>query len=721
MSSKPNQKIHNLKMRLASLGMGLLLVSSSNLSFATELPKIPFSLKGINPPETAQLNEFVNNKSAAIALGKAFFWELRMASDGQTACASCHFSSGTDNRIKNTLGPAHSVGGGFLSRKPNETITANDFPFTKFSDVTLNDKTEQPGRDNRDVVSSQGVFLENFVSNEPGENADETTVKADPNFNINGFNTNRVTTRNTPTVINSGYLHRGALDGRVNNISNGVNGAGKRSGAQVYENINGQATPVSIALNDAPLLSLATGPLVSIFEMQSIGRTVPDMGHRVLPLRMLAGQKVASDDGVLGVYASPNGDGLPYTYEAAIRYIFKDKWWNANEKVTIGDNQYTQIEANFSLFFGVAIQLYLASLVSDDSPFDHFSDGDRDALTPAQKRGANLFVGKAKCVNCHKGPLFTDATIIRDNTLGTTQRLERILLANGESAIHDMGFHNIGVTRTEDDIGVGGKDGSGNPLSFSGVAKLGKEKFIELIGDEPNIQVGPNDRIAVDGAFKTPTLRNVALTAPYFHNGGYLTLRSVVDFYNRGGNFPENNFDNIDSNYAGPLGLTDQEADDLVSFLESLTDDRVVNHAAPFDHPSLVVPEGHTGDSNFVAENPLKASTAKEILVEIPAVGRNGYASNAVPTFIERLGINHHTSDVSPDVGEPKPPAPEWTACAQEGGICSFPYGVKHEIRFRIGDKIAPITYYGRSRFCVRHMFGLPAASSKEGVCEVIE
>jgi hypothetical protein len=233
--------------------------------------------------------------------------------------------------------------------------------------------------------------------------------------------------------------------------------------------------------------------------------------------------------------------------------------------------------------------------------------------------------------------------------------------------------------------------------------------------------VGPNDRIAVDGAFKTPTLRNVALTAPYFHNGGYLTLRSVVDFYNRGGNFPENNFDNIDSNYAGPLGLTDQEADDLVSFLESLTDDRVVNHAAPFDHPSLVVPEGHAGDSNFVAENPLKASTAKEILVEIPAVGRNGYASNAVPTFIERLGINHHTSDVSPDVGKPKPPAPEWTACAQEGGVCYFPYGVKHEIRFRIGDKIAPQTYYGRSRFCVRHMFGLPAARSKEGVCEIVK
>ena len=102
------------------------------------------------------------------------------------------------------------------------------------------------------------------------------------------------------------------------------------------------------------------------------------------------------------------------------------------------------------------------------------------------------------------------------------------------------------------------------------------------------------------GFLKVPSLRNIALTAPYFHNGGQLTLEQVVEFYNRGGDFPDGyaQIPLIDPNIV-PLGLTEQEKTDLVDFLRNgLTDPRVVAQSAPFDHPSLFVPNGHPPDPN---------------------------------------------------------------------------------------------------------------------------
>src|SRR5262249_7115242 len=81
----------------------------------------------------------------------------------------------------------------------------------------------------------------------------------------------------------------------------------------------------------------------------------------------------------------------------------------------------------------------------------------------------------------------------------------------------------------------------------------------------------PNERVAVDGAHKTPSVRNAELTAPYFHNGGTGTLEQVVDFYNRGGDFPVTNIRNLDVDIQ-PLGLSDQSKADLVAFMKALTD-----------------------------------------------------------------------------------------------------------------------------------------------------
>jgi hypothetical protein len=139
----------------------------------------------------------------------------------------------------------------------------------------------------------------------------------------------------------------------------------------------------------------------------------------------------------------------------------------------------------------------------------------------------------------------------------------------------------------------------------------------------PNIANPPlaiGERTSTKGAFKTPSLRNIELTAPYFHNGGQATLRHVVEFYNRGGDFREHNSQFIDFEI-GKLNLTNQQIDDLVAFLRSTTDQRVLRASAPFDHPQLFVPNGH----RTIAGIPIPDLTGvQDVMLEVPAVGRNG-------------------------------------------------------------------------------------------------
>src|SRR5207247_6897641 len=100
----------------------------------------------------------------------------------------------------------------------------------------------------------------------------------------------------------------------------------------------------------------------------------------------------------------------------------------------------------------------------------------------------------------------------------------------------------------------------------------------------------------VDGAFKIPDLRNVELTGPYFHNGGQRTLEEVVQFYDRRGDFGDVNITNVESELAA-VNIDEVDEDPLVSFLKSLTDERVRQERAPFDHPQLFVPNGGTFDN----------------------------------------------------------------------------------------------------------------------------
>jgi hypothetical protein len=128
----------------------------------------------------------------------------------------------------------------------------------------------------------------------------------------------------------------------------------------------------------------------------------------------------------------------------------------------------------------------------------------------------------------------------------------------------DQGFHNIGLVNTDTDGGRGVTGVGGAPISASG-------------------------SLFDDWAFKTPTLRNVGLTAPYFHHGSNPTLEDVVEFYDRGGD-AANSQRSADIR---PLGLTALDKTALVDFMaHALTDCRVQNQRAPFDHPELVVPNG---------------------------------------------------------------------------------------------------------------------------------
>ncbi|MEM6262180.1 MAG: cytochrome c peroxidase [Bacteroidota bacterium] len=156
-----------------------------------------------------------------------------------------------------------------------------------------------------------------------------------------------------------------------------------------------------------------------------------------------------------------------------------------------------------------ALAAYERTLLSGNSAYDRYRNGDETALSPSAKRGMNLFFSpKTRCMICHNGHDLTNYAI-----------------------------ENIGSHATYEDPGL-----------------------FRATSD-------PKDR----GKFKVPTLRNIALTGPYMHDGSYETLEEIIELYNQGGKGHPNQAPQI-----GPLGLTKQEKADLLAFLESLTEEELV-------------------------------------------------------------------------------------------------------------------------------------------------
>jgi len=196
---------------------------------------------------------------------------------------------------------------------------------------------------------------------------------------------------------------------------------------------------------------------------------------------------------------------------------------------------------------GKAIAAYLETLVSQRSAFDDFRDalakGDRVAAARypvAAQRGLKIFIGKGNCTFCHFGPTFT----------------------NGEFA--DVGIPFFAAKGRVD----AGRHG--------GIKELLADRF-NLLGsysdDASGSAAGKTRHVALQhrnyGEFKVPGLRNVALTAPYMHNGSLATLREVVLHYS---DLNEERLHTDGERILRPLKLTPPEVDDLVAFLESLTD-----------------------------------------------------------------------------------------------------------------------------------------------------
>src|SRR3989442_8283122 len=240
-----------------------------------------FLLTGVRPVDPANLGDFVRDRAAAVALGKALFWEMQTGGDGIVACASCHFNAGVDGRIRNTMAPGANgvfditASGGISG--PDAIITAADFPFHQLADPDNN--ASQVVFDTDDIVGSQGVFKRQF-NGLTGTAEDNCTPLADPVFGPN----RQVTGRNAPNFITAAFNFRNFWDGRARNIFNGVNPFGP-NGAPVGQpedpnvvifrpDSTGGIQPVRIQIARASLASQAVGPPNNPVEMSCAGRSL---------------------------------------------------------------------------------------------------------------------------------------------------------------------------------------------------------------------------------------------------------------------------------------------------------------------------------------------------------------------------------------------------------------------------------------------------------------
>jgi len=751
------------------------------------------ALSTVPVPSDPNLGFYIANNLNAIALGKALFWDMQAGSDGVQACASCHFNAGADSRTINQVSPGLKAGDTTfqLGVPTNGVIGPNyklrpgtpgagwggfhdgDWPLHKQGDVNTRNS---PLSDVNDVISSQGVFSSEFDSIILGDGVDQATVTSvtvfsfpDPADPTHTINTRRVAPRNTPSIVNAVFNYRNFWDGRAQNTCNGANPFGDRDATSHFffaSTVKLKPVATLVRIQNAALCSQSLGPALSSFEMSANNRDFRELGRKLLSVNPLQNsgattplgkQMVDPADNYLGPQANILRNGLKSSYVTMIQKAFQKSWWQSRLHVCIAaDNsenwidpvlnqtcpantaEHSQMEYNFSLFWGLAIQAYESTLRADHTPLDQlllqqksvmitgdgstnvmtlilapgvvpftvsafglnptldttdqdvyaFDDGNgnivgtgivqghvdyatgavsilfelppnaipiklsyntgKTPLTSGQLHGLQLFQTKGKCINCHGGPELTNASV--GNT--SIHPYERMVMGDFSVRIYDSGFYNIGARPATDDPGLGGGDGiTGAPLSMSQLEQnqvCADPTLVVMVPGRLGEGIAPSpltcwDPVAQSGNMKTPGLRNVALTAPYFHNGGQLTLEQVVEFYNRGGDFVDG-FDQIpliDPDIT-PLGLTTQEKTDLVDFLRNaLTDPRTVAQAAPFDHPQIFLPDGHPADPNGypVTNDPNHPGQAADLpypMLMVPATGKTG-TKTPLPTFLQNL------------------------------------------------------------------------------------
>ena len=251
----------------------------------------------------------------------------------------------------------------------------------------------------------------------------------------------------------------------------------------------------------------------------------------------------ADYDAVFGPVTGTLDPALSSTTGQTSRFPLHGKPGDASgawEGMTLGDQKIVNtIMANV----GKAFEAYERRLVSRNAPFDRYVARDFGALSMSAKRGLKLFIGKAGCDSCHETQTFSD------------QQFHNTGVAQATTSSYDNGRYDD-VPRFTNNI----FNGAG---PFSDDQKAGQEKID-----------GITQTAAQQGLFRTKSLRQVAETGPYFHNGSVVTLEEVVRRYNEGG-APEGAYPGTKDAMLVPLNLTEAEILDIVAFLQTLTGEPV--------------------------------------------------------------------------------------------------------------------------------------------------
>jgi len=238
------------------------------------------------------------------------------------------------------------------------------------------------------------------------------------------------------------------------------------------------------------------GPTSEGIGLQRGGRRAPPVSNAAyLPLQFWDGRAPSLEEQAKGPIQNPIEMGN--THENMLRTVGDIPGYAEEFKRVFGTTPVTIDQV------AMAIAAFERTVVTTDSPFDRFVNGDDAALTSFEKQGLEIFNGKGHCTSCHWGSNFTDGR-----------------------------FHTIGVPQR-------------GPLKEDN----GRNETTKLAKDRR--------------AFKTPTIRDAALRPPYMHTGGDKTLTDVINFYNKGGGTHDNNLDPL----VVPLGLTNQEIAALVAFI----------------------------------------------------------------------------------------------------------------------------------------------------------
>jgi len=192
-----------------------------------------------------------------------------------------------------------------------------------------------------------------------------------------------------------------------------------------------------------------------------------------------------------------------------------------------------------------AIAAFERTMIHNDTPLDRYLKGDKSALNKQQLAGMKLFNGKAGCIQCHSGALATDQK-----------------------------YHNLGVPPAErwDEDGL-----AQITFRYEQYAKGVTQKMYRGIKDDAGLYYRTKEKADM-GKFRTPPLRYTKYTAPYMHNGAFFDLEEVVQFYNAGGGeneFTDGTMGKNKSPLIKPLGLSDNEVENLVAFLEAFSGDEL--------------------------------------------------------------------------------------------------------------------------------------------------